>query len=125
MIGVHIEHFGLYAHDTQSLAKWYQDVLGFRVVRTLEKEGRPPIFFLTADEGGQIEILPTNEPHAERSLNQGGFSHIGLIIEDFEALETSLKGRGIELEGVRDTSNGWRIGYFRDPEGNTIELVRR
>jgi len=120
-----LEHFGIYANDTALLADWYADVLGFRVVRTLEKEGRPPIFFLAADEGGEIEILPTEEDHLNRSLTQGGFSHLGLIIDDFEAMQSRLSRKGIQLEGVRDTSNGWRIGYFQDPEGNTIELVRR
>ena len=120
-----LEHFGIYARDTQALADWYADVLGFRVVRTLEKEGRPPIFFLAAAEGGEVEILPTQEAHLDRSLTQGGFSHIGLVIDDFEAMESGLNTKGIRLEGVRETSNGWKIGYFQDPEGNTIELVRR
>ena len=120
-----LEHFGIYARDTKALADWYCDVLGFFVVRTLEKEGRPPIFFLAADEGGEIEILPTSEPHLERKLNQAGFSHIGLIIADFEGLEQALGAKGIALEGVRETSNGWKIGYFKDPEGNVLELVRR
>jgi catechol 2,3-dioxygenase-like lactoylglutathione lyase family enzyme len=122
---VKLEHIGVYAQDTQALAEWYASTLGFHVVRTLEKEGRPPIYFLAADEGGEIEILPTEEPHATRSLNQGGFSHIGLVIDDFEATESRLDGKGIRLDGVRETSNGWKIGYFQDPEGNTIELIRR
>jgi len=120
-----LEHFGIYAQDTKALADWYIDTLGFHVVRTLEKDGRPPIFFLAAPEGGEVEILPTQEPHAKRTLNQGGFSHIGLIVDDFPAVEASLDKKGIRLEGVRDTSNGWKIGYLSDPEGNTIELVKR
>lgn len=120
-----LEHFGIYARDTKALADWYADTLAFRVVRTLEKEGRPPIYFLAAQEGGEIEILPTQKAHAERTLNHGGFSHLGLIIDDFEETEAYLNGKGIGLEGVRDTSNGWKIGYLQDPEGNTIELVRR
>ena len=124
-MGLRLEHFGIYSEDTKGLADWYTDVLGFRVVRTLEKDGRPPIFFLAADQGGEVEILPTKEPHIDRSLSQGGFSHIGLIIDDFEAVESRLSRKGIQLEGVRDTSNGWKIGYCEDPEGNTIEFVRR
>ena len=120
-----LEHFGIYAHDTKALTDWYCDVLGFSVVRTLEKQGRPPIFFLAADEGGELEILPTSEPRLERKLNQPGFSHIGLIISDFAGLEQALAARGIALEGVRETSNGWKIGYFKDPEGNVLELVQR
>jgi len=120
-----LEHVGVYAQDTNALADWYIDTLGFRVVRTLEKEGRPPIYFLSAPQGGQIEILPTQEPRAERSLSQGGFSHVGLTVDDFSISEANLAAKGIHLEGVRKTSNGWTIGYFDDPEGNTIELVCR
>ena len=120
-----LEHFGIYARDTEALANWYVNTLGFRVVRTLEKEGRPPIYFLAAEGDSEIEILPTQEAHAKRTLNQGGFSHLGLIIDDFEETEAYLNSQGIRLEGVRDTSNGWKIGYLQDPEGNVIELVRR
>jgi len=120
-----LEHFGIYAHDTKALADWYCEVLGFSAVRTLEKEGRPPIYFLAADEGGEIEILPTKEPHVKRALNQAGFSHIGLIVKDFEKTESNLRQKGIALEGTRKTSNGWKIGYCRDLEGNMLEIVCR
>jgi len=120
-----VEHFGIYSPNTKALADWYIRTLGFRIVRTLEKEGRPPIFFLAASDGGEIEILPTNEPHIERTLNQGGFSHIGLVIDDFEAVEANLKRHGVSLHDVRATSNGWKIGYAEDPDGNTVEFVRR
>ena len=120
-----VEHFGIYAHDTRGLADWYCETLGFSVVRTIEKEGRAPIFFLAADEGGEIEILPTDEPRAERRLSQPGFSHIGLLVDDLKETEAMLKAKGINLEGVRKTSNGWWIGYFEDPEGNTLEIVSR
>jgi len=120
-----VEHFGIYAHDTESLAGWYQETLGFTVVRTIEKEDRPPIFFLATDEGGEIELLPTNKPRVERKLNYAGFSHIGLIVDDFEKTERMLREKGVILEGVRKTSNGWMIGYFEDPEGNVLEIVSR
>jgi len=119
-----LEHFGIYAHDTESLADWYRKTLGFSVVRTIEKEGRPPIFFLAAG-GGEIELLPTDEPRVERKLNHAGFSHIGIVVEDFEKTERMLREKGVILEGVRKTSNGWMIGYFEDPEGNALEIVSR
>jgi len=124
-MSVRIDHFGIYSGDTKTLADWYVAALGFRIVRTLEKEGRPPIYFLAAAHGGEIEILPTKEPHVKRALSDGGFSHVGLIVDDFEAVEERLRDRGVTLEGVRETSNGWKIGYTEDPDGNTIEFVRR
>ena len=120
-----IEHIGLHARNTTALAEWYVGTVGLHIVRRLEKPSRPTIYFLAAAGGGEIEILPTEETRAERALNAPGLSHIGLVVEDFEATEAHLGENGVHLQGVRDTSNGWRIGYFEDPEGNTLEIVRR
>jgi len=119
------EHIGVYASDPIGLSKWYVDKLGFEVIRTLEKEGRPPIYFLQGVGGMVLEILPTKLPKDERELASPGFSHIGLIVEDFEKTDLILRQGGILLDDVRKTSNGWTIGYFKDPEGNQLELVYR
>jgi len=121
-----IEHIGIYARDVERLAKWYQDVLGFKIIRVLEKPGRPPIYFLGYENCGCIiEILPTQKEGKGRELNDPGFSHIGIVVDDFEKAIDHLKSKGVEVFGVRKTSAGWMIGYFRDPEGNILEIVKR
>ena len=122
---MYAEHVGLYAADPVALAKWYIVTLGFEVVRTLEKEGRPPIYFLKGDQGLVIEILPTGAAHPTRELSDRGYSHIGLIVKDFDQAAASLQSKGVSLFNVRQTSNGWTIGYFDDPEGNRLEIVYR
>jgi glyoxylase I family protein len=122
---MYAEHVGLYAADPVALAKWYIVTLGFEVVRTLEKEGRPPIYFLKGDQGLVIEILPTGSAHPTRELSDPGYSHIGLIVKDFDQAAASLQSKGVSLFNVRQTSNGWTIGYFDDPEGNRLEIVYR
>jgi catechol 2,3-dioxygenase-like lactoylglutathione lyase family enzyme len=119
------EHIGIYARDTVALSRWYLDKLGFKVVRTLEKEGRPPIYFLKGEKGLVIEILPTTSSLVTRELSDPGYSHIGLIVEDFEQAASSLQSKGVSVYDVRTTSNGWTIGYFKDPEGNQLEIVYR
>jgi catechol 2,3-dioxygenase-like lactoylglutathione lyase family enzyme len=119
------EHIGIYAKDPSALSDWYIEKLGFSVVRTLEKQGRPPIFFLKGEKGLVIEILPTGSSRQPRQLSDPGYSHIGIVVEDFEKVSSALKGKGISLKDVRSTSNGWTIGYFDDPEGNRLELVYR
>jgi len=119
------EHIGIYAKDSIGLSQWYIDTLGFTVVNTLEKEGRPPIFFLKAEEGMVIEILPTTSIPVARQLSDPGYSHIGLVVDDFDQASASLKSKGVILHDVRQTSNGWTIGYFEDPEGNRLEIVYR
>lgn len=120
-----IEHLGIYSQDPIALSKWYADVLGFSVVRTLEKEGRPPIYFMKAEGGWEIEILPTSALPQERKLADCGYSHIGIVVDAFDEMEQTLKSKGVSLHDVRHTSNGWTIGYFEDPEGNCLEVVYR
>jgi glyoxylase I family protein len=120
-----LEHFGLYARDPEALAKWYEKSVGLHVIRCLEKEGRPPVYFLAGAGDAEIEILPTEEPRVDRDLTAPGFSHLGFVVEDFDSEQRRLAAEGIPLRGVRETSNGWRIGYFEDPEGNRIEIVHR
>jgi catechol 2,3-dioxygenase-like lactoylglutathione lyase family enzyme len=119
------EHVGIYAKDPGGLSQWYIEKLGFTVVNTLEKEGRPPIFFLKGEEGMVIEILPTHSSHVARQLSDPGYSHIGLVVENFDQASASLKSKGVAIYDVRQTSNGWTIGYFDDPEGNRLEIVYR
>ncbi|HEY47059.1 MAG TPA: VOC family protein [Anaerolineae bacterium] len=119
------EHIGIFARDTVALSRWYLETLGFKVIRTLEKEGRPPIFFLKGEKGMVIEILPTTSSHVARELSDPGYSHIGLVVQDFDQAASSLQSKGVSLHDVRTTSNGWTIGYFNDPEGNRLEIVYR
>jgi hypothetical protein len=98
---------------------------GFSVIRTLEKEGRPPIFFLQAEGGLMIEILPTDSPRSNRELSDPGYSHLGLVVDSFDQVSSSLATKGVSLYNVRQTSNGWTIGYFKDPEGNQLEIIYR
>jgi catechol 2,3-dioxygenase-like lactoylglutathione lyase family enzyme len=58
-------------------------------------------------------------------LDSPGFSHLGLLVEDFAAFEQRLKAHNVKLWGVRTTSHGWKIGYFNDPEGNVLEIIQR
>jgi catechol 2,3-dioxygenase-like lactoylglutathione lyase family enzyme len=120
-----VEHLGIYANDPERLSQWYREKLGFSVVRKLEKEGRPPIYFLKGEGGWEIEILPSSSQLRGRQLTDPGYSHIGLVVEDFDQTAVFLQSKGISLHDVRDTSNGWKIGYFEDPEGNRLEVVHR
>lgn len=119
------EHIGIYANDSETLAKWYIEKLGLQITRTLEKEGRSTIYFLESQDGVVLEILPTAADIKTRALNTPGFSHIGFVVDDFEKTVAALASKGVSIHDARQTSNGWRIGYFEDPEGNSLEIVYR
>ena len=113
------EHIGIYAKDPVGLSNWYMDKLGFKVIRTLEKEGRPPIYFLEGNGGTVLEILPTNLTKSERELSAPGFSHLGLVVADFEKSQQKLEENGVMVENVRNEASAldWaRFAFSRYSE---------
>ena len=123
---MNIEHVGIYAQDSAALASWYANTLDLQEIRRIERgEGKSPVVFLQGALGAVVEILPTDAAKSCRELNSPGFTHLGIVIEDFDAQVARLGALGIEVNDVRSTSNGWTIGYFNDPEGNILELVQR
>jgi len=122
---MYVEHVGVYARDSVALAAWYARILGLKEIRRVERGDRPPVVFLGGERGTVMEVLPTDAEPVERDLNSPGFTHLGVVVDDLDAQRERLSGLGVEVWGVRSTSNGWKIGYFRDPEGNTLELVQR
>ena len=76
-------------------------------------------------QGWEIEILPSTLSPREKELTAPGYSHVGLVVDDFEKTSRFLASKGVSLHDVRSTSNGWTIGYFEDPEGNVLEVVYR
>ena len=122
---MNVEHIGVYARDSAALAAWYGKVLELREIRRIERADRPPVVFLEGEKGAVVEILPTDAEPAKRDLNCPGFTHLGIVVDDLDAQRERLSALGVEVQGIRSTSNGWKIGYFHDPEGNTLELVQR
>lgn len=51
-----------------------------------------------------------------------GINHVGFVIDDGEAIKTSLEKHGIEYYTMTASETKHRI-YVSDPDGNEIELV--
>ena len=115
MIGEHIKtiHATITAKNPTKLAEWYKDTLGIKIGVKLLKEGRPPVYFLKLKNGCEIEIHPFVK------------QHIGVVVDDFDKVAEKLKAKGIQLTDVQHTSGGWKIGFFKDTEGNLLELQHR
>ena len=121
-----IEHLGIYSLDTSKLAKWYMDLLGLELLLKIDKKPESKSVYFLKSNGVIIEILPAKQGCTEeKNFYEPGISHIGIIINNFDKTEEYLKEKGIALNNVRETSVGWKIGYFKDLDGNTIEIIYR
>ena len=117
-----LEHVGLAARDPEALATWYADVLDAQEVS--RSGGEAPIIFLSFGGGALLELVPAAaEDLAAADLQRG---HICWGVSSLETALEELTARGIQLDReVFAAYDGSRVAFFRDPEGNLLQLVER
>ena len=134
-----VEHFAIATKDVESLYNWYCNVLGFTVKRKIEKtpERSQPVYYLTSGKGAIVEIhqimgketkrrqaKASNYEHRIEEVVKQGYSHIGLVVDNFAEAVSDLKAKGVPLYGVKRTGLGWKEGFIVDPDGNIVELMQ-
>jgi glyoxylase I family protein len=120
-------HIALNCRDKFALEKFYTKHLGFKRCRTFHR-GEPGEFFLLKLGSMRLELFSGEK--ASDSTKGGeqavGFKHIAFEVPKLESVLDGLLADGVDCDPIRDVSHvipGCRIVFFRDPEGNIIELM--
>jgi catechol 2,3-dioxygenase-like lactoylglutathione lyase family enzyme len=113
-----LRHLALHARDLDAMKRFYVDVLGFAV----EWEPDPDNVYLSSG----IDNVALHRAKGELGAD-GALDHLGLIVrtpEDVDAWAAYLENRGVTLAAKPKTHrDGARSLYFRDPDGNTIQII--
>ena len=112
--------------DTAALARWYVDVLGFRVV----VDGGPSgsTYFVGPPDGAAlVEIIKaTDAPRHERARNDPGWSHLAFTVSDVDKAIEELTTKGVTFTNAPSMSGGGdRLAFFLDGDGNVLQIVSR
>ena len=113
-----IDHVVLRVRDLPAMVKFYEQALGFKVERTLER-----LSFVQMRAGASMLDLV----QGERPQSGGNMDHLCFRIEPFDrpAIESRLSPLGVAISETLDRYGAEGTGssvYFNDPEGNQIEL---
>jgi catechol-2,3-dioxygenase len=119
-------HLGFFVHDLERMAEFYSRLLGFTISDRGELDtprGKVSLVFLTRDprEHHQI-VLASGRPH-EVSFN--AINQISFRMGEFAGLRAMYRALQDEkgVSEIAPVSHGNALSvYFRDPEGNRIEL---
>ena len=144
-----IDHVNLVVEDLDRMAAFYESLPGMKVTkrvtisgawidRTVGLEGVVgDVIYLDPPSGPRVELIRYRSPTAARPegldrAHTPGIRHIALRVRGMEALVAKLRHAGIqffsEVQQVPSEqvtyAGGARkhIVYFRDPEGNLLEL---
>jgi glyoxylase I family protein len=121
-------HIAFNCWDLAAQEAFYTKHFGFKRSRTFNR-GKPDEFFMLKLGSVRLELFSTD--HSKTAAMQGGeqligFKHLALDVPKLEPFIEALQADGIETEPIRDCNHvlpGLRIVFFRDPEGNILELM--
>jgi catechol 2,3-dioxygenase-like lactoylglutathione lyase family enzyme len=113
----------LYAHDVAASARFYADVLGLRAIDGPDEHsaafrldgGGVLLLFDPRRTSGSGRFVP---PHGAE-----GAGHVAFAVAALDAARTQLERSGVTIEREIEWPRGGRSVYFRDPAGNSVELV--
>ncbi len=121
-----IEHVALFVQDPVSVARWYEQHLGLRVVRSSEQ--RPALTRFLADSDGTtvLEIYSGNLPVPNYAAMDPLLLHVAFATDDLPATRDRLLAAGATAEGdIAVTPTGDRLAMLRDPWGLALQLAHR
>ena len=115
-------HVGLFVRDIERMADFYARLLGF-AVSDRGQMGKTSFVFLTRDPREHHQIVLASGRPQELAFN--AINQISFRMQDFAGLREMYRAVQGEpgVSEIAPVSHGNALSvYFRDPEGNRIEL---
>ena len=118
-----MEHFAVFAADPRALADFYIQAMGLRMALD-NGAASPPGYFLVDDAGTALEII--GRPTGVEAADTRYVCHVAFTVDDVADARHRLEGlgRSFEADTVVDTP-AMKTAFFRDPEGNRLQVVWR
>jgi catechol 2,3-dioxygenase-like lactoylglutathione lyase family enzyme len=128
-----LRHLALAVRQLEAMTRFYVDVLGFEVEWEPDADNvylSSGIDNLALHRSTSIAAEGLAAPTASRPAGGGSGSaldHFGLIVrspEDVDRWAAFLESHGVTLDAKpRTHRDGARSCYFKDPDGNSIQII--
>ncbi|MBN1399234.1 MAG: VOC family protein [Anaerolineae bacterium] len=118
ILGAH--HINVKSSKYEEMKAFYTETLGFPIAGQIP--GTQVVFI---DIGGTtIELGPTDVAQ-DTPDRKTGFIHLAFEVDDVDATYRELAAKGVEFFiEPRDAISDIRMAFFRDPDGNPLELFK-
>jgi len=114
----------IYVDDLPATEAFYGTILGLPV---MSKEPGRHVFFQVGEASVLLAFLAETtlkgDPLPPHGATGSGHFALGIEAESFDAWRKLLQGPGVTIEKVVEWPRGGKSLYFRDPAGNSVELV--
>jgi catechol 2,3-dioxygenase-like lactoylglutathione lyase family enzyme len=120
-----VEHVNFTATNPEETAKWLCDVFGWHVRWSGPSIHGGTTFHVGGNASYVAVYAPPGGIEADGSsshLTKGGLNHVGVVVDDLDAVERKVKAAGFAPHSHEDYEPGRRF-YFRDGDGVEFEVV--
>jgi glyoxylase I family protein len=115
-----LEHTAIASPNPKRLADWYCEYLGFHINFTYQV-----FYFVKAANGSMLEIIPSEGEKPVAGFKSPGIRHLAIEVTDFDAAYENLKSRGVKIVVEPYETEGNRLVFFEDCDGNILHLIKR
>jgi len=122
-----VNHIAFACRDMKAQEAFYTKHFGAKRSRTFNA-GTPHEFFMLKIGDVRLEIFPADKTKSEgqKGGEQAvGFRHLAFDVDNIDPILAGIREDGADADPIIDCGWGIRILFFRDPEGNIIELMEK
>lgn len=128
-----LNHIAVYARNREEAVRFYTDVLGGKLLYTVDNESDGLLIAMVRMDGFCIEIL---EPPEGKEKIEGAAlataNHFAIEVDDIEAAIAYIEKKGCSIEepGIYDVpnfgreGNNLKVAFTHGPNGERIELFQ-
>lgn len=118
-----LTHVAVRVKDIEKSIEFYESKLGFKHIRTQDM-GFLKIAFISSGDGEPMIELTQFTAQIE-GMETEGFSHIGMFVDDVDAVYAASIANGAEWEGKpgRPGPGAPYMGFMIDPDGYRLEIM--
>ncbi len=115
-----LEHTAIASPDPQKLAEWYVEHLEFHINYTYAGN-----YFVKGANGTMLEIIPSQGERGSNEMRDPGIRHLAIVVDDFDKGREELQKKNVKFLGEPYTTQGNRLVFFADRDGNILHLIER
>jgi len=113
---VQVNHVGITVPDIEAAVEYYRDTLGFQeAFRAQDDAGNTRLVYMQVSQNTFIELNRANG-------RPTGINHVGIHVEDVEAVAAMFGDAGAKVSPVRVSGTGSILSNITDLNGIRIEL---
>ena len=118
-------HAMIRVKDIQASLDFYQKLMGLKLVKTMDLEDCRLYYLANAEGEVELELTHNFDTPINGYTQGNAFGHFAFEVPNMDEFTKRLHAFGVEyLWEPFEIQDGTLIAFFKDPDGNEIEVIQ-